>query len=121
MRTALCTRACAAQALDGVLHGERIHHGGQHAHVIAGHAVESRLRQARAAEDVAATDHAGHLHAGLLDLEHFARDALDHRGIDAEVGPAEQRLARELDQDAFVAVAAIASNSPARAATRTLP
>ena len=36
---------------------------------------------------------------------HFARDAPEHRRVDAEVGSAEQRLARELDQDAFVAVA----------------
>ena len=43
-------------------------------------------RETGAAEDVAATDHAGHLHAALLDLEHFAGDALEHQRVDAEVG-----------------------------------
>ena len=51
-----------------------------------------------------ASDDASHLHAGLLDLEHLAGDALEHLRIDAELGAAEQRLAGELDQNAFVAV-----------------
>ena len=48
----------AAQALDGVLHRQRVHDGGQHAHVVAGDAVHAGPREAGAAEDVAAADDA---------------------------------------------------------------
>ena len=69
----------AAEALDRILHGQRVHHRGQHAHVIAGDAIDAGPGEPGAAEDVAAADDAGHLHAASLDLEHFARDALEHR------------------------------------------
>ena len=61
-----------AEALDGVLHGQRIHHRGQHAHVIAGDAVHAGAGEPGAAEDVAAADHDGDLHAGSSDLADLA-------------------------------------------------
>ena len=102
MRIATLHARRAAQALDGVLHGQRVHDGGQHAHVIAGGAVDAGPGEARAAEDVAAADDAGHLHAHSLNLEHFAGDALEHRRIDAELGRAQQRFSGKLDENAFV-------------------
>ena len=49
------------EALERVLHGERVHHGGEHAHVVAGDAIHAGAREARAAEDVAAADDDGDL------------------------------------------------------------
>ena len=57
-------------------------------------AVHAGPRQARAAEDVAAADDAARpATPRSLDLEDFARDALQDRRIDAVVGRAQQRLA----------------------------
>ena len=71
--------------------------------MVGGDAVHAGARQAGAAEDVAAADHDRDLHAHLRDVLDLAGDALEHRRIDAVVLAAEQRLARELDQDARVA------------------
>ena len=88
-----------AQALERVLHRERVHHRGEHAHVVGGDAVHAGARQARAAEDVAAADDDGDLHAHLDDVLQLAGDALDDRRIDAVVAVAQQGLARELHED----------------------
>jgi hypothetical protein len=54
-----------AQALERILHGERVHDRGEHAHVVGGDAVHAGARQARAAERFAAAEHHRHLHAHL--------------------------------------------------------
>ena len=92
----------ATETLDGVLHRERVHYRGQHAHVVGGHPVHAGAREAGAPEDVAAPDDAGHLHSALLDLEHFAGDALEDQRVDAELSSSEQCFARELHENAFV-------------------
>ncbi len=96
--------ACVqAQAFERVLHRERVHHGGEHAHVVAGDAVHAGAREARAAEDVAAADDDGDLHAHRVDLADLAGDALEHRRVDAVVRDAHQGFAAQLHQDAPVA------------------
>ena len=79
---------------------ERIHDGGEHAHVIAGDAVHAGARQPGAAEDVAAADHDRDLHPQAHDLAHLERDALEHLRVDAVVLLAHERFARQLEQDA---------------------
>ena len=91
-----------AQALQRVLHGERIHHGRQHTHVIAGDAIHAGAGQARSAEDVAATDDHCHLHAHLHELLQLVGDALDDGRFDAVIAFAHQGFAREFHQNAFV-------------------
>ncbi len=86
---------------DRVLHRERVHDGREHAHVVAGHAVHARGLQARAPEDVAAADDDADLDAFVLHFDDLAREALQHFGIDAVVGAAHQRFARELQEDAL--------------------
>ena len=88
--------------LERVLQGERIHHGGEHAHVIGGDPVHAGAREAGAAEDVAAAEHHGHLHAQLGQVADLAGDALEHAGIDAVILVAEQRLAGQFDEDSSV-------------------
>ena len=55
-----------------------------------------------AAEDVAAADHDGDLHAQPHDLADLGDDAVDHLAVDAVGVFAHQRLARQLEQDALV-------------------
>jgi preprotein translocase subunit YajC len=61
---ALITRHLGAELFQRVLHRQRVHHRGQHAHVVAGDPVHAAGGQAGAAEDVAAADHQADLHAG---------------------------------------------------------
>ena len=48
------------ELLERVLHRERVHHGRQHAHVVAGRAVEPPGCARNAAENIATTDHHSH-------------------------------------------------------------
>ena len=47
---------------------ERVHDGGEHAHVVGRDPIHAGARQAGAAEDVAAADHDRDLHAHLHDV-----------------------------------------------------
>ena len=87
------------QALQRILHGECVHDGGEHAHVVGGHAVHAGARQARTAKDIAPADDHGDLHFHLPDILQLASDALDDGRVDAVVGVAHQGLPRELHQD----------------------
>jgi hypothetical protein len=51
------TFAGTPMTFQPVLDGERIHHGGEHAHVVGGTAVHAAGRPGDAAEDVARADH----------------------------------------------------------------
>ena len=90
------------EALERVLHRERVHHRGEHPHVVGRHAIHAGAGQSRPAEDVAAAEDHGDLHAHLYDLLQLAGDALEHGGVDTVVAVAQQRLARELHQDSRI-------------------
>src|SRR6185312_8151306 len=92
-----------AEALQRVLHRDRIHDRGQHAHVVGGHTIHPGARETRAAEDVAAADHYRHLHAETDDLLQLPGDTLEHRRVDPVVGGAHEGLSRELHENAGVA------------------
>jgi hypothetical protein len=99
---ALITRAKPLRFLDRVLHRQRVHHRGQHAHVVAGDAIHAGRGKAGAAEDVAAADDYTDLHAGALDLDDLVGQSADDLGVDAVVGLAHQCFTGELEQDAAV-------------------
>ena len=92
-----------ADLFQGRLHGQRVHDGGQHPHVVGARALHARLRQGGAAEDIAAADHDADLDTGPGDFGDLLGHRLQSLGIDAEAVAADARLARELQQDAFVA------------------
>ena len=73
------------EVLERVLHGQRIHHRGEHAHVVAGDPVHAGAGEARAAEDVAAADDHGDLRAHFHELVQLTGNALDDGGVDAVV------------------------------------
>jgi hypothetical protein len=81
---------------------QRVHHSGKHAHVVGGCAVHAHRTAGDAAEDVAPADHHCHLDARLRDLLHFAHHADDGGPVDAIGVVTHQRLAGQLEQDAFV-------------------
>src|SRR5450432_915393 len=62
---------------QGVLQGQGIHHGGQHAHVIAGGAVDLKALLAATAKNVPAADHDSHLNAQGLYVFQFGGDGMD--------------------------------------------
>ncbi len=68
----------AAEAFDRVLHGQRVHHRRQHAHVVGAGALHALGRALHAAEDVAAADDQAHFGARTGRLEHLRGDAVAH-------------------------------------------
>jgi hypothetical protein len=85
------------------LHGQRVHHRGQHAHVVGRRALHPLRRALKPAEDVAAADDHANLDPQVVDRLHLLRDAL-HRGrVQAIALIAHQRLARDFQKDALVA------------------
>ena len=88
--------------LDGILQGQRVDHGGEHAHVVAGGPVHPARAGRDAAEDVAAPDDHRELHPQPRHLGELLGDAADDVGIDAVPLTTRQRLARDLEQDAPV-------------------
>ncbi len=111
---AVMTRVGHTRPLQGVLQGEAVHHGRQHPDVVAGGPVHAPGRGGEAAEDVAAADDDADLDAQRLDLGDLPRDERAELGIDAVLPLAQQRLARQLEQDAPVAEPA-GSSVPAAA------
>jgi hypothetical protein len=84
------------------LHGQRVHHRGQHPHVIGGRALHPLRGALQPAKDVAAADHHADLDAEVVDRLHLAGDALDGGRVQAEALVAHQRLARDLQHHAAV-------------------
>ena len=83
-------------ALQEVLQRKAIHHGAEHAHVVGAGPVHAPLVQFGAAEEVAAADDDGDLHAVGGDLGDLVGDGGNHVRIDADLAAAEH-LAAELE------------------------
>ena len=101
LHVAAVGRAAHAQALDGVLHGQGVEDGREHAHVVGRGAVHLDHGALAAAPDVAAADDQGDLQAADGQVHDLAGDLLD--GFRAEsLAVFAQRLAGELDQYALI-------------------
>src|SRR3989440_1611308 len=85
-----------------VLKRERVHHRGEHSHVVGGGAVHPGRARRHAPEDIAAADHHADLHAQARDLRDLADDGLDGLAVDAESIFPHQRFARQFEENALV-------------------
>ena len=85
---------------ERVLQRQRVDDRREHAHVVGGRAVHPARARRQAAEEVAAADDDGRLHAEGLDFADVSGDLRRHRGIDSELLLAHQGFAGELEQDA---------------------
>jgi len=91
-----------AHPLQTRLQRQRIHHRGQHAHIVGGGTVDALGRTGKAAKDIAAAHHHADLGAGEVCLLHIAGDAVDDVDIDTEGTIAHQRLAGDFEQNPAV-------------------
>ena len=69
-----CTRVGTPMLSSAVLHGQRVHHGRQHAHVVGLGALHAGFDAPLAAPDVAAADDEADLHAQRDRGLHFLGD-----------------------------------------------
>ena len=99
---AVATRVGDADLLERVLEREGVDDGREHAHVVGGRTVHALRAGRQTAEQVAAADDDGGLHAELLDPADFAGDLRGDGRIDPERLFAHERLARELEEHAAV-------------------
>ena len=91
-----------AQLLQRVLHGQGIHHRGQHAHIVGLGAVHAAGGAGHAAKNIAPADDEADLQPGFLGVLHLLRHLRDKAGVDPELLIAHQHLAGKLDQHAPV-------------------
>ena len=82
-----CTRVGTPALLQRRLHGQRVHHGRQHAHVVGLGAFHAGGGTGDAAEDVAAADHDADLHAHADHVADIGGDGADGVVVDAELAP----------------------------------
>src|SRR5262249_41955560 len=88
--------------LEGILQGQRVHDGRQHAHVVGGGALHAARARGDPTEDVAAADDDRDLHAEFCDLADLRGDPLEHEWIDPVALASGERLPRKLQDDAAV-------------------
>jgi hypothetical protein len=88
-----------AELLERALERDRVHHRGEHAHVIRAGAVEPFGCSRHAAEDVASADHQAEFRAMFARCRDLAGEAGDRVRVDAELARPHQRLAGKLQQD----------------------
>lgn len=78
-----------------------VHHRAEHAHVVAAGSLHAALLKLGTAEEVAAADDDGHLHAAADDFGDLSSHLVDDVGVQANFATAEH-LAAELEQHAGV-------------------
>src|SRR3989304_2341120 len=86
---------------QGVLQGQGVDDGGQHAHLVGGHALEAASAGGASAEDVAAADNHADADAELVNFLDFPGDVGDGFIINAEVLLAHEGFTAQLQQDAL--------------------
>ncbi len=91
-----------ALLFQSVLHSQRIHHRGQHAHVIGAGALHVARRLGQPAEDIAAADHQTQLNTETRNRRDLSRHSLDGIHVDAETLIAHQHFAGHFQQDTLV-------------------
>src|SRR5437762_2919387 len=91
-----------AAALQLVLHGQRVYHRGQHAHVVARGALHADRSARQTAEDVTAADYQAQLDPEHVDRPDLLGDAADHGGVEPVIALAHQRFARNFEKDATI-------------------
>ena len=85
-----------------VLQRHRVHHGGEHAHVVARGAVHAGRAERNAAEDVAAAHDDADFNAEVDDALDFLNHALQNAAIDAEGVFAHQGFAGKFEKNSLV-------------------
>jgi hypothetical protein len=68
------------------LHGERVHHGRQHAHVIARRPFDAAFTALNPAENVAPPDHHDHAHPQFAHLLDLPRDVMHGSRVNSQAG-----------------------------------
>jgi hypothetical protein len=89
------------ELLERVLDGEAVQQGGEHPRVVGSGSVHPLSGHLHPAVDVPRAEDDGGLDSELVNPDDLARDRLDPRAVDAVLLIAEQRLARQLEEDAL--------------------
>src|SRR6185503_2751132 len=91
-----------AEFFEGILEGQRVDYGGQHAHVIARGPLDAARAAGEAAVNVPAANDNDHLHAQFPDLLNLQGHVAHGSGTDPDAALAAQGFAAELEEDSMV-------------------
>jgi hypothetical protein len=81
--------------LQGIFHGQSVHHRGQHTHVIASDPIQATLGQTGPAKYVTSADYQGDLHPRLSQLFYIVGNTGNHFRIYAKIAVPHQGFATE--------------------------
>src|SRR5690606_3474522 len=102
-----------AGALHGIAHGQRVHHGCKHSHVVASHPFHASCMQCCATEQVTTANYHADLDTQSHQLADFYSHAVQDLGINTKVGIPHQRLTTQLQQYAFILFFSFCHDEPA--------
>ena len=88
--------------LEGILQGERVHNGCQHAHVVGLSTLHATGSAGHAAENIAAADNDADLMANGEQLLDLLGKMVGNLGVDAILAVAHQCFAGKLKKHAFI-------------------
>src|SRR6185437_14876058 len=91
-----------ADFFQSILQSQRVDDSREHAHVIAGGALNAAFAAGQAAKDISATDDDHDLNAQFANFADLLGHAVDSSARNADAGFAAQRLAAEFQQNSFV-------------------
>ena len=88
--------------LEGILQGERVHNGCQHAHIVGLSTLHATGSAGHAAENIAAADNDADLMANGEQLLDLLGKTVGNLGVDAILAVAHQCFAGKLKKHAFI-------------------
>src|SRR5205085_4520858 len=91
-----------AELFERILQGQRIDHGRQHPHIIAGSSLDASLAAGKAAENIATTNDDDNLDAQLANFPNLFGHVLDRFGSNAHAAIAAEGLAAQFQEDPAV-------------------
>jgi uncharacterized protein (UPF0261 family) len=89
-------------SLQRILERERIHHSGEHAHVVGGRSFHAGGAGGEAAENIAAANDNGNLDIQGHDVGDFLRQAFENRGLNTVALLTGQHLPADFQKEAPV-------------------
>ena len=80
-----------------------VDHGGQHAHVVTGSSIETRLADFDTTDNISSPDDNGDLNTQLVNFHDLASDIRHHGGIHPEGLEAHESFSTEFNEDSLIA------------------
>jgi hypothetical protein len=87
---------------EGIHHGQRVDHRGQHAHIVGRHAIHAPFRGVQSAKNVAPSDYQSYFDPEILNLLDLTSDCLHRAAVNPGPVITHQGFAGYFQEDSLV-------------------